>query len=75
MKRLPLAAALAAFAVFLVWSVSARQGLLFLVGIGLGAALAGARFGGVDLQGARVGVLISGGNVDLGRYAQLLGSV
>ena len=45
MKRLPLAAALAAFAVFLVWSVSARQGLLFLVGIGLGAALAGARFG------------------------------
>lgn len=37
-------------------------------------SLAGARFGGVDLQGARVGVLISGGNVDLGRYAQLLGS-
>lgn len=45
MKRFPLAAALAAFAIFLVWSVSARQGLLFLVGIGLGAALAGARFG------------------------------
>ena len=35
-------------------------------------SLAGARFGGVDLKGARVGVLISGGNVDLGRYAQLL---
>ena len=35
-------------------------------------SLAGARFGGVDIRGARVGVLISGGNVDLGRYAQLL---
>ena len=35
-------------------------------------SLAGARFGGVDTRGARVGVLVSGGNVDLGRYAQLL---
>ena len=35
-------------------------------------SLAGARFGGVDLKGARVGILISGGNVDMGRYAQLL---
>ena len=35
-------------------------------------SLAGARFGGIDLQGARVGVLISGGNVDLGRYAHML---
>ena len=35
-------------------------------------SLAGARFAGLDLRGARVGVLISGGNVDLGRYAQLL---
>ena len=35
-------------------------------------SLAGARFGGLDLQGARVGVLISGGNVDLGRYAHML---
>lgn len=45
MRRLPLAAALAAFFVFLLWSVSARQAVLFLVGIGFGAALAGARFG------------------------------
>ena len=36
-------------------------------------SLAGARHSGLDLKGARVGVLISGGNVDLGRYAQLLG--
>jgi hypothetical protein len=45
MKRLPLAVALAAFFVFLLWSVAVRQAALFLVGIGLGAALAGARFG------------------------------
>jgi hypothetical protein len=45
MKRLPLAAALAAFFVLLAWSVSVRQAVLFLVGIGMGAALAGARFG------------------------------
>ncbi|MGA0585255.1 MAG: YeeE/YedE thiosulfate transporter family protein, partial [Castellaniella sp.] len=31
--------------VFLAWSVALRQALLFLVGIGLGAVLAGARFG------------------------------
>ncbi|GAB2459595.1 threo-3-hydroxy-L-aspartate ammonia-lyase [Comamonas humi] len=35
-------------------------------------SLAGARHSGVDLHGARVGILISGGNVDLARYAQLL---
>jgi threonine dehydratase len=35
-------------------------------------SLAGARHGGIDLRGARVGVLISGGNVDLARYAALL---
>lgn len=45
MKRFPLAAAMAAFFVFLVWSVSVRQAALLLVGIGMGAALAGARFG------------------------------
>ena len=45
MKRLPLAAALAAFFVLLVWSVSVRQAVLFLIGLGMGAALAGARFG------------------------------
>ena len=45
MKRLPLAAALAAFFILLLWTVSARQAVLFLVGIGFGAALAGARFG------------------------------
>jgi hypothetical protein len=36
---------MAAFFVFLIWSISTRQALLFLVGIGMGAALAGARFG------------------------------
>ena len=45
MKRLPLAVAITAFLVFLAWSVALRQALLFLVGIGLGAVLAGARFG------------------------------
>ncbi len=45
MKRLPLAILIAAFCVFLAWSVALRQALLFLVGIGLGAVLAGARFG------------------------------
>jgi len=45
MKRLPMAALIAAFFLFLLLSVSVRQSLLFLVGIGMGAALAGARFG------------------------------
>ncbi|MEO6972346.1 MAG: threo-3-hydroxy-L-aspartate ammonia-lyase [Rhodoferax sp.] len=36
-------------------------------------SFAGAQHGGVPLQGARVGVIISGGNVDLERFAQLLG--
>jgi threo-3-hydroxy-L-aspartate ammonia-lyase len=35
---------------------------------------AGALHGGLDLQGQRVGVILSGGNVDLGRYAQLIAS-
>lgn len=35
-------------------------------------SLAGAHHGGLDLKGLRVGVIISGGNVDLPRYAQLL---
>ena len=34
--------------------------------------LAGARHGGIALRGKRVGVVISGGNVDMARYAQLL---
>ncbi len=45
MKRLPLAALVAAFFIFLVFFVAVRQALLLLVGVGLGAALAGARFG------------------------------
>jgi len=45
LKRLPLAAVLAAFFMLLLWNVSVRQAVLFLVGIGMGAALAGARFG------------------------------
>jgi threonine dehydratase len=35
-------------------------------------SLAGARSSGLDLRGARVGVLISGGNIDLSRFAQLV---
>ena len=34
--------------------------------------LAAACHAGLDLQGRRVGIVISGGNVDLPRYAQLL---
>jgi uncharacterized membrane protein YedE/YeeE len=45
MKRLPLTALLAAFFLFLALSVSIRQAVLMLVGVGMGAALAGARFG------------------------------
>ncbi|WP_205342286.1 YeeE/YedE family protein [Denitrificimonas caeni] len=44
-NRLALTLVFAIFAVFLFWFVSVRQSLLFLVGIGLGAVLAGARFG------------------------------
>jgi uncharacterized protein len=45
MQRLGLAAFVAALFVFLVMAVSVRQAALLLVGVGLGAALAGARFG------------------------------
>lgn len=45
MKRLPLTIALLAFFTFLLWSVSVRQSILYLIGIGMGATLAGARFG------------------------------
>jgi threonine dehydratase len=34
---------------------------------------AAARHGGVDIEGKRIGVLLSGGNVDLARFAQLVG--
>lgn len=37
-------------------------------------AHAGACYGGLPIEGARVGVIISGGNVDLARFGQLLGS-
>lgn len=40
-----MAAVMAAFFIFLVFSVSVRQAVLLLVGVGLGAVLAGARFG------------------------------
>jgi uncharacterized membrane protein YedE/YeeE len=45
MKRLPLAALVAAFFLFLVMSVSVRQEALLLVGVGMGSAMAGARYG------------------------------
>jgi len=35
-------------------------------------AFAGARDGGVALHGKRVGILVSGGNVDLSRYARFI---
>ena len=35
-------------------------------------SFAGAQHGGVDIRGARVGIIISGGNVDLPRYARFL---
>ena len=44
-RRLPLSLAIAALFGWLLWSVSARQALLLLVGVGLGATLAAARFG------------------------------
>lgn len=43
--RLPLTLLLVAFTIFLAWSVALRQALLFLVGLGMGGVLAGARFG------------------------------
>lgn len=45
MKRLPLAAVLAAFFIFLALQVSIRQAVLMLVGVGMGVTLAAARFG------------------------------
>ena len=36
-------------------------------------AFAGARRAGIDLVGRRVGIIISGGNIDIPRYAALLG--
>jgi threonine dehydratase len=38
-------------------------------------AFAAARRMRSDLQGLRVGVLVSGGNVDLQRFAELIGAV
>jgi len=35
-------------------------------------ALAGVEHGNVDVRGARVGVVISGGNVDMARYSRFL---
>lgn len=35
-------------------------------------AFAGARDGGMDIRGKRVGIIVSGGNVDLARYARFL---
>ena len=45
MKRLPLSGLILGFFVLLLLAVSVRQALLFVIGIGMGAALAGARFG------------------------------
>ncbi|MBA4177791.1 MAG: YeeE/YedE [Leptothrix sp. (in: Bacteria)] len=45
MKRLPLAALLAACFACLLWFVAVRQAALLLVGVGMGAALAATRFG------------------------------
>lgn len=45
MKRLPLAIIVIAFVASLAWFVALRQAMLFVVGLGMGAVLAGARFG------------------------------
>lgn len=45
MKRTPLTIALGIFFLFLLWYVSVRQSLLYLIGIGMGATLAGTKFG------------------------------
>lgn len=45
MKRLPLAIMVIVFVVVLAWFVALRQAMLFAVGLGMGAVLAGARFG------------------------------
>ena len=44
-QRLPIAAVVLALFGWLLWSVSSRQALLLLVGVGLGWGLAAARFG------------------------------
>jgi uncharacterized membrane protein YedE/YeeE len=45
MKKFSLATIAVAFFLFLVWFVSLRQGVLLIIGLGMGAALAGTRFG------------------------------
>jgi threonine dehydratase len=35
-------------------------------------SLAGARHGGLDLRGQRVGIVVSGGNVDIAAFGQYL---
>src|SRR5699024_2791116 len=40
-----LTSTIVAFMAFLAWSVAVRQALLFVVGVGMGSVLAGARFG------------------------------
>ncbi len=44
-NRIALTVVFVVFTAFLFWFVAIRQSLLFIVGIGLGAVLAGARFG------------------------------
>ncbi|HLQ86251.1 MAG TPA: YeeE/YedE family protein [Salinisphaeraceae bacterium] len=44
-RRLLLTSTIVAFMAFLAWSVAVRQALLFVVGVGMGSVLAGARFG------------------------------
>ena len=45
---------------------------MLLVALRGALAFAGACNGGISLGGKRVGVIISGGNVDLKRYARFL---
>jgi uncharacterized membrane protein YedE/YeeE len=45
MRRLPIAVLVAAFFVALTWLVAVRQAALFVIGVGMGATLAGSRFG------------------------------
>ena len=53
-----------------IWAVGIILAIVFIV-VGV-TQMAGASSSGLDLRGARVGVLISGGNIDLSRFAQLV---
>ena len=54
-----------------VEALKTRIGSGMLVALSV-LSLAGAWYGGLSLRGQRVGILVSGGNIDLARYGELL---